>query len=437
MSLSPPLLSLVAALLGVAFGAAGIYVLLVRAFMKSERRLSEELNNERMARVKAESEAASRAEALQTQADTLLDAEKRFADLFSNLSHEALAKSTDHLLKLAKENYEKHAEGASGDLRLRQQAIEELVKPLKDSIEKLDQQTQEIEKKRLSAYDGVSEHINRLIRETSQLSNALRRPNSRGSWGELTLRKAAESAGLIEGQDFDMQFSTETDEGRLRPDMVVRLSNDAVIVVDSKVPLDSYLEAMEAQDDATKTLRLRAHAAQVRRHVQSLSSKSYWSQFKKTPDFVVMFVPAESLYQAALEQDPELMEMAFKARVILANPMTLIALLRTVAYGLNQEKVRENALAIRLTGEKLYDSIRVFSTHMASVGRHLSQTNEAFNRAVGSMERNVLSKSRQLKEMGAGSGDEIETPESVSVTPRGVIESETPLSIEQAPESIE
>jgi len=422
MSFSPPILMLLAAVAGLAIGIAGTYAVLIRHSLLSERSLSEALNAERVARATAEADLKSKVEAMQAQADSLMDPEGRFCNLFAHLSQEALAKSTDHLLKLAKENYDKHAEGASGDLLRRQQAIEALVKPLKESIEKLDQQTQEIEQKRLSAYDGVSEHINRLIRETSQLSNALRRPNARGSWGELTLRKAAESAGLIEGQDFDMQFSTETDEGRLRPDMVVRLSNDAVIVVDSKVPLDSYLEAMDAPDEATKTLRLKAHAAQVRRHVQSLSSKAYWSQFQKTPDFVVMFVPAESLYQTALEQDPELMEMAFKARVILANPMTLIALLRTVAYGLNQEKVRENALAIRQAGEKLYDSVRIFSGHMSNVGRHLSQSTEAFNRAVGSMERNVLSKSRQLKAMGAGSGDEIEALDAITVTPRALAE---------------
>ncbi len=280
---------------------------------------------------------------------------------FATLSQQALARTSEQFLQLAKENFEKHAEGASGDLKLRQQAIEELVNPLKESLEKLDKQAQEIEQKRLAAYEGVTDHIARLMHETAQLSSALRKPHVRGSWGELTLRRAAESAGLTEGQDFKMQYTAETEEGRLRPDMIVCLPNDGIIVVDSKVPLENYLEAMQAHDETTRSAQLKAHAAQVRKHIQSLSSKAYWNQFDKSPDFVVMFVPAESLYQAALEQDPELLEAAFKARVVLANPMTLIALIGSVAYGMNQEIAKENAQEI----EKLAnDSMTAFGSSL-------------------------------------------------------------------------
>lgn len=408
------------AVIGGTVGAVGTYLLLRSRTTPAEKLANEQLQKERVERASLETELAQRKLSFEEQKDLLLQAEKRFSDAFANLSHQALAQSTDRFLELAKQNFEKHSQSASGDLKLRQQAIEELVKPLKETLDKLDRQTQEIEQKRLSAYDGVTEHINRLVLETSQLSNALRKPHVRGSWGELTLRKAAESAGLIDGQDYEMQFSTDTEGGRLRPDMIVRMPSGSVVVVDSKVPLESYLDAMEATDDATKTLRLRAHAAQVRKHIQALSSKSYWSQFDRSPDFVVMFVPAESLYQAALEQDPDLLDAALKARVVLANPMTLIALLRAVAYGMKQEQVQQNAQEIRKLGERLYDSVRVFSNHVSAIGKHLGQTTDAYNKAVGSMERNVLSKSRQLKEMGAGAGDDVQSPEAIDISPREV-----------------
>ena len=420
------------ALVGALVGGAIVFFMLRGRIGASERALNEALQKEKVERVSIETELKQRKLAFEEQKEVLLEAERRFSDAFANLSQQALSQSADRFLQLAKENFEKHAEGASGDLTRRQQAIEELVKPLKETLDKLDKQSQDIEQKRVAAYEGVTDHINRLMVETAQLSSALRKPHVRGSWGELTLRKAAESAGLIEGQDFEMQFSTDTEEGRLRPDMVVRLPNNGAIVVDSKVPLDSYLVAMEATDEAVRTLRLKAHAAQVRKHIQALSSKAYWSQFEHSPDFVVMFVPAESLYQAAMEQDPELLEAAFKARVVLANPMTLIALLRTVAYGMRQEQVQQNAQEIRKLGERLYDSVRVFAGHMTSLGRHLGQTTEDYNRAVGSLERNVLSKSRQLKEMGAGVGDEISGPEPIDLITRQPLLATSPASDDAA-----
>ena len=380
--------------------------------------LRAQLLTESKARAKLETELEQKQEAFEEQKRTILEAEKKLSDAFANISQQALAQSAEQFLKLAKENFEKHSETATGDLSLRHKAIEELVKPLKETLDKLETQTQEIEQKRLAAYEGVTDHINRLVTETSHLSNALRKPHIRGSWGELTLRRVAESSGLVEGQDFEMQVSTDTDEGRLRPDMVVHLPNSGIIVVDSKVPLDSYLDAMKASDEESRALKLKTHAMQVRKHIQQLSSKSYWNQFETSPDFVVMFVPAESLYQAAIEQDIDLLETAFKARVVLANPMTLIALLRTVAYGMTQEKIRENALEIRNVGEKLHDAVRVFVNHMSTVGKHLSQATTSYNSAIGSMDHNLISKARQLKSLGAGANADIESPDPIEISPR-------------------
>ena len=411
-------MEVICALVGALAGGALVFLLLRTRTNPAEAKLVEDLQQARIDKAGLEAELKQRMISFEEQKAMLFEAEARFSDAFKNLSQTALSQTSESFLQLATQNFEKHQEGATGDLRLRQQAIEELVKPLKETLEKMDKQTQEIEQKRLSAYESVTEHIGRLMQETTQLSNALRKPHIRGSWGELTLRKAADSAGLIEGQDYEMQLSTDTEEGRLRPDMVVHVPNQAVIVVDSKVPLDSYLDAMEANDETIRALRLKAHAAQVRKHIQQLSSKAYWSQFPKSPDFVVMFVPAESLYQTAIEQDPDLLEAAFKARVVLANPMTLIALLRTVAFGMKQQQVQQNSEEIRKHGERMYESVRVFANHISSMGKHLSQTTEDYNRAVGSFERNVLSKSRQMRALGAGAGDEIVAPEPVDVLPR-------------------
>ena len=227
-----------------------------------------------------------------------------------------------------------------------------------------------------------------------------------------------------------MQQSTDTDDGKLRPDMIVHLPNKGIIVVDSKVPLDSYLEAVSASDEASRAALLKAHALQVRKHISQLSSKSYWNQFETSPDFVVMFVPAESLYQSAIEQDLDLLDTAFRSKVILANPTTLIALLRTIAYGMSQEKIRENALEIRDMGSKLYDAVRVFSSHMEAIGSHLTKATESYNKGVGSLERNVLSKARQLRSLGVDSGEEIDGPETVEVLARPIsLSSRTALEV--------
>jgi len=356
----------------------------------------------------------------QAQLKLLNEAEQKLGNAFAQLSQTALERSSEQFLKLAKENFEKHTVGAESALEKRQLAFEELLKPIKESIEQLDRQTTELEKERHSAYQGITEHLTRLANEANQLSNALRKPHVRGLWGELTLKRVAETSGLVEGQDFRMQQSTDTDDGKLRPDMIVNLPNQGIIVVDSKVPLDSYLEAVSAPDEAAKATLLKAHAAQVRKHITQLSSKSYWSQFETSPEFVVMFVPAESLYQSAIEQDLDLLDTAFRSKVILANPTTLIALLRTIAYGMKQEQIRENALEIRDMGDKLYEALRVYASHMGKVGSNLSRATESYNNAVGSLERNVLSKARQLKSLGVGAGADIEQPDEVTVLSRSI-----------------
>ncbi len=397
---------------------------LAQAAAESAAKLAQAESESQTKLIQAESASKSREAALnatlETQKAAYVAQEKKLNETFTTLSQQALEQASNQFLKLANQNFETAKTAADGDLKRRQQAVEELVKPLREELDRLAKQNAEIEQKRLSAYDGITDHLKRLMTETGQLTNALRRPHTRGSWGELTLRRAAENAGLVEGQDFTLQTSTETDEGRLRPDMLVNLPNDRVIVVDCKTPLDAYLDAVGAVDETEKALKLKAHASQVRKHIQQLSSKAYWQQFETAPDFVVMFVPSESLYQAAMEQDPELFETAFRSRVVLANPMTLIALLRTVAAAMEQEKLKQNAQEISRTGARLYEGLRTFATHVTKVGRHLKQTTEAYNDAVGSLERTVLVRSRQLKEMGAGGGDEPALPDVVEVVPRKI-----------------
>ena len=282
---------------------------------------------------------------------------------------------------------------------------------MKETLGQLKEHTRDLEIKRTESYAELSQQVRSLLSSTNQLSNALRRPEVRGSWGELTLKRAAEAAGLVEGNDFEMQVSSNTDDGRLRPDMVVNLPNGKTIVVDSKVPLDAYLAAIHAEDSNEKSLKLKEHAAQVRKHIQQLSSKQYQGIYADSADFVVMFVPSEALYQGAIEQDPSLLEEAFNKKVILANPMTLVALLRTVASGMQQQKAYENALQIAKLGGELHDAVGVMTEHFVKVGKNIGQAANSYNQMVGSVERNVLSKARKMRELGAKGTKDLDEPE--------------------------
>ncbi len=295
-----------------------------------------------------------------------------------------------------------------------------MVRPLKDSLEKVDTRIQELEKARTGAYAGLTEQLKSLSLTQSQLQNqtanlvkALRAPQVRGRWGEIQLKRVVEMAGMVEYCDFKQQQTAAGDSGRLRPDLIVRLPGRKNVVVDSKAPLSAYLEALEAEDEDQRLARLREHAAQVRKHVANLSSKAYWDQFQPAPEFVVLFLPGESFFSAALEQDPALIEAAVAKQVILATPITLIALLRAVAYGWSQERLAENAQQISRLGRELHDRLRVLAGHFADIGGALSRAVESYNRMLGSLESRVLVTARRFKDLGAASGADIEVLEAV------------------------
>lgn len=342
-------------------------------------------------------------------------ARQRLSEEFRQVSATALADSNARFFEMAR-----------GDFDQKRDALDALVQPMREQLETFGRAVRGLETERVGAYSALREQVGnlaegqaRLQTETGNLVRALHAPATRGRWGEMTLRRVVELVGMQRHCDFTEQTSVRSADGLLRPDLIVNLPGGKSVVVDAKVALEAYLDALEATDEAARAAHLVRHARQVRAHVERLAGKAYWAQFDDSPEIVVMFMPLETAFAAAIDQQPDLIEWAVERRVIPASPTTLIALLQAVHYGWKQDQLSDNARLIGEVGRDLHDRINTFAEHLAKVGRGLGGATDAYNRAIGSLERMVLSKARQLKELGAGSGGvEIATPEAVDVAPR-------------------
>jgi DNA recombination protein RmuC len=365
--------------------------------------------------------------AAQERSESFKRVTEELGEKFKALSRDALKDNNQEFLNLARATLEKFQATAKGDLEQRRQAIDQLVKPLKDSLEKVDGKIEEMERIRAGAYSGLVEQVKTLAAsqqqlqaETGNLVKALRTPHIRGRWGEIQLRRVVELAGMLQYCDFTEQASVTTEDGRIRPDVIVRLPGNRTIVVDAKVPFEAFYESISTTDDTVRLERLKEHARLVRTHIGNLSRKSYWETVQPTPEFVLLFLPGENFYSAALEQDPKLIEDGINQRVIIATPTTLIALLKAISYGWQQEQRAANADEVGKLGKELYDRLRTFINYFADIGRNLDRALESYNKGVGSLEARVLVTARKFKERGAIAGEEIETIEPIDKSTRAL-----------------
>jgi DNA recombination protein RmuC len=388
--------------------------------------------------VKARSDLEHERERAAERLATVNDAQERLSASFKALSAEALQASISQLTEMARAQLQTAQTAAKGDLTQRQQAVEQLVAPLKEQLGRvdskllaLDQERRESRGRLDSQLKTLTETGDRLRSETGALVTALRKPNARGQWGQMQLRNVVEAAGMLKHCDFDEQHSYPGDETTLRPDMVVKLPGAKTVVVDAKSPLQGMLDAYEARDDVERDQHLRDHARLLRKHVKQLADKAYWSRLDSTPDMVVMFLPGESLLAPALEADPSLLQDAMAQRVLIATPTTLLALLHSVAYGWQQERVAESAHEISLLGRELHARLVKLSTLLGTLGTRLNRAVGAYNDAVGSYEARVLPSARRFAEHGAVSeGSELPELEPVTISARAVHAAELQLDLD-------
>jgi DNA recombination protein RmuC len=403
----------------------------LRRQLESTRREAEKLQTEVRAasaeKAAAEERAKGAQQSLEEQRALLDEAKAKLTDAFRSLAAEALKSSNQDFLTLAEERFKALQQEASGELETRKVAIDTLIQPLQKALEDYQEEARELEEKRLREISSVGQQLGEvtqaqlaLQRETANLVNALRAPQVRGRWGEIALRKTAELAGMTNYCDFVEQESVAVEGGRLRPDMIVRLPAKREIVVDAKVALNAYLDAVEAPTPETREAALIRHAQQVRSHVRRLASKEYWNQFPQAPEFVVLFIPGEAFFAAAAERDPDLLQDALANHVLISTPTTFIGLLLTAAYGWRQEQIAENAQRISDLGRQVHDRLAILVEYFAKVGKALENSVEAYNKAVGSLETRVLPAARRFNELGAGGAKEIADLGPIDQAPRAL-----------------
>jgi len=415
MPIEPYLLFGLTALLG--FGAGMLIQYLIdramRIRLESERAIRDE-------RIRSEDARAGEREV------ALASAQQSLANAFRDLAHESLTKNSEQFLRLAGQKFEVHQEKAKAELNERTQAVETLVKPIREALEKTQQQISDIEKTRQEAYGSITQHLQAMTHgqeslrtETSKLVSALRRPQVRGQWGEMTLRRLAELAGMVQHCDFSEQVHT-TDESNkgYRPDMIIRLPEQGQLVVDVKTPLDAYIDAIEATDEVARKTALQRHTRNLQDRIKELASKAYFEQFERSPEFVILFIPGDQFLTAALDEKPGLLEEALRQKVLLITPTSFVALLKVVAYGWMQLRLAENAEGIRKLAVEMQDRLGTFTGHLAAVGKRLDDSVQSYNKAIASLETRVLPSARKIRELGADGSKELPATQRVDITAR-------------------
>jgi DNA recombination protein RmuC len=376
------------------------------------------------------SERIKNQEALQLERDAAFQAASgELVRSFGELANRSLQSNSETFLRLAEQKMSAQNERAKRELSEREQAVENLVRPIRDALQESRKQIDALEKARSEAYGSIRSQLaamqadqKSLTKETHNLARALRRPEVRGRWGEITLRRLVELAGMVEHCDFVEQVHSVAEGRVIRPDMIVRMPDRRELVVDVKTPLDAYMQAVEAEDDAQRKLGLERHARSLRAHIRMLSSKAYWDQFEESPEFVILFIPGDQFLSAALNEEPELIEYALSQQIILATPTSLVALLKAVAYGWRQLSLADNAREIRVLAEELYARLSSFVTHMNRVGRQLASSVENYNKAVGSLERSVLPGARKFVDLGVHGKKPLERLDTLDPVPRTMVE---------------